>query len=186
MFAFSSEYSEVHDHSYLCESKLQSLSGCPKSSHFCLYDGWVHCSNEAWLLLELMVTGKRQSLFNEGQFYGGLECQSRDVAFHFFIWWRGPVQRQCLVLQGCLVFFLITKKVGAVSCTNFNHFRYFGLLPKCNESGVCKFVYFYGQISDQIGKSNLWPCTDGVRLSCLSILRNWGLTGCILTSRKCL
>lgn len=69
-------------------------------------------------------------------------------------------------------FFLITKKVGAVSCTNFNHFRYFGLLPKCNESGVCKFVYFYGQISDQIGKSNLWPCTDGVRLSCLSILRN--------------
>lgn len=91
MIAFSSEYSEVHDHSYLCESKLQSLSG-PKSSHFCTCDGWVRCSNEAWLLLEVVVTeGERQSIFNEGQFYGGLECQGRDVAFYFLF----DVEGQC-------------------------------------------------------------------------------------------
>lgn len=66
-------------------------------------------------------------------------------------------------------FFLITEKVGAVSGTDINHFSYFGLVPKCNESGGCKCVYFYAQITDKIGKSNLWPCTDGVRLACLSI-----------------
>lgn len=76
------------------------------------------------------------------------------------------MQRHYLVLR---FFFLITEKVGAVSGTNINHFSYFGLVPKCNESGGCKCVYFYTQITDEIGKSNLWPCTDGVRLACLSI-----------------
>lgn len=56
-----------------------------------------------------------------------------------------------------------------MSGTSINYFRYFGLSPKSNESGGCKCVYFYGQIADEIGKSNLWPCTDGVTLACLGI-----------------
>lgn len=149
------------------KAKLQRLSGCPKTLHFCVCDGWVRCSNEAWLLLEVVVTGEMQSIFNEGQFYRGLESQDRDGAFHFLFDAEGQGRDAILLYR---FFFLITKKVGAVSGTNINHFRYFGLGPKCTESGGCKCVYFYGQIADERGKSNLWPCTDGVRLACLSIL----------------
>lgn len=167
MFAFSSQHSEVCDHSSLSESRVQSLPGCPETLHFCTCDGWVRCCNKAWLLLEVMVTGETQSIFNEGHFYRGLGCQDRDGAFSFLF----DVEGQCrdTILFYNLFLFLIAKKVGAVSGTNINHFRYFGLGPKCNESGGCKCVYFYGQIPDEVGKSNLWPCTDGVRLACLSI-----------------
>lgn len=167
MFAFSSEYSEVHDHSNLCESKLQSPCGCPESSHFCTCDGWVRCSNEAWQLLEVVVTeGERQSIFNKGQFYGGLECQGRDVEFRLSFDVEGQCRDSTLFYEVGLFYFFIRKKVGAVSCTNFNHFRCFGLVPKCNGSGGSKCIYFCGQISDQIGKSG------HAEVACLSILRN--------------
>lgn len=119
-------------------------------------------------VVEVMVTGVRQSIFNEGQFYGSLECQGREIAFNFLSDVEGQYRDSALIYTA----FLITKKVGAVSCTNSNHFRCFGFVPICKESGSCKYIYFYGQICNEIGKSNLWPCTDGVRLACLSILRN--------------
>lgn len=104
--------------------------------HFCACDGWVRCSNEAWLLLEVVVTGEKQSIFNEEQFYRGLECQDRDGAFHFLFDVEGQCRDTILFNDLVFSFFLITKKVGAVSGTNVNHFRYFGLGPKCTESGV--------------------------------------------------
>lgn len=108
MFPFSSEYSEIHDHSSLCESKLQSLSGCPKTLHFCACDGWDRCSNEAWLLLEVVVTGEMQSIFNEGKFYRGLECQDRDRAFHFLF----DVEGQCrdTILFNDFFFFKLPRR----------------------------------------------------------------------------
>lgn len=90
----------------LCESKLQSLSGCPKTLYFCTCDGWVCCSNEVWLLLEVVVTGEMQSIFNEGQFYRGLECQDRDGALHFLF----DVESQCRdTILFYDFFFLITE-----------------------------------------------------------------------------
>lgn len=115
MFAFSSEYSEAHDHSSLSESKLQRLSGCPKTLHFCACDGWVRCSNEAWLLLEVVVTGEMESIFNEGQFYRGLECQDRDGAFNFLFDVEGQ-GRDTILLYG---FFFNYQEGG--SCIRYKH-----------------------------------------------------------------
>lgn len=84
VFAFSSEHTEVRDRSHLSEHKLRSVPGRPARSRFCACDGWVRCSNEAWLLLEVTVTEReRQSVCNEGQFCAGLEYQGTDMASHF-------------------------------------------------------------------------------------------------------
>lgn len=64
----------------------------------------------------------------------------------FFIWCRGPTS--------CFTEVVIIEDVRAASCTNFECFRCYGLVPNYNGFVGCKCMCCWGQISGWMGK---WP-----------------------------